>query len=906
MRIGILLIVICYLSGLSLNGQYEDRFWIMGRTNSPTNTTNATFDFYPDGANLYTTPAPPAFSPGPINISRDNGFEGWGVVTDPQTGRLLFYSDGRDVFDANHQNITPPGGLGANPSSSQAVAIAINPICPFNQYYIFSNPTGVAPNDTRTGPVTYRLYTVGEGFSAVTALPGPAGDQPVGEGMIVVPSTTDPYTSWLIVRALEPVGESSDYLVYQVDPSGISFGGKYNFGPPIPPSPIVNMAYVQTGSGEEVIVGFSASRSPTNNHVFTNTFNTATGTFGPSANLLASFPGGILYDLEFSPEGQFVYYATYFPSALYQVPIAGGASQLMRNFGNLRAGGLKRGPEGHVYHVYDAGSINNTGRVRIGKLVSPETPFNGTNFNELYAADFNSSVNLIFSNTFAYNFPEFVSTPVWSAAINANFESPFCPGDEAILSLTVNSLGQNIESYAWWLNDTLLTETAVGELAITTPGTYRAIVNLASGCTISSESIMIGDPASIPTIDEVTMTPSSCNEASGSISITASGNGSPLLYSLDGGAFTTNAIFTELPVGTFQVSVSYADGCPVTAVVEVTGEAFNLEIDTVEIQPETCLGQDGSVEVRVRENVGQVEYALNGGPFQTGNQFLSLSSGDYEVTVRDETTCSVSTLIVVPQQNDGPVINEIQTSPVSCLGGGGSLTVIAESPNDGDLQYALDDSLFTADGVFTTLSAGGYELRVTDGIGCQTAVSVEIEVANDFPQVQQLNLVDPLCDLGNGSVEVVAESENGGLTYSLNGANFVGDNTFLGLLPQLYNLTVQDALGCSLDTTFVLVEGVCPVFVPNAFSPNADGINDQLEILSRPDQGTTVEVYRIYDRWGELVYEAEQFSLADQDQYWDGTFRGEMATQGVYVCVFTLRHPDGTSDTLAKEILLIR
>ncbi|MEO0874271.1 MAG: hypothetical protein AAFY48_06660 [Bacteroidota bacterium] len=165
------------LSFSALLGQYEDRFWIMGRTNSPSNTTNLNFDFYPGGVGLYdTNQAPPGISPPPTNIGNSNGFEGWGVVTDPQTGDLLFYTDGEEVFDSDHQDITPPGGLGANASSSQAVAVAVNPVCPFDQYYIFSNPTGVFNGNT-SGPVTYRTYTIDQGFSAITALPGPTGAQ---------------------------------------------------------------------------------------------------------------------------------------------------------------------------------------------------------------------------------------------------------------------------------------------------------------------------------------------------------------------------------------------------------------------------------------------------------------------------------------------------------------------------------------------------------------------------------------------------------------------------------------------------------------------------------------------------------------------------------------------------------
>eukprot|EP00903_Cladosiphon_okamuranus_P000032 g32.t1 len=301
--------------------------------------------------------------PAPNNITGNNGFEGWGVVTDPQTGALVFYTDGEDVFDADHQPVTPPGGLGANPSSSQAVAVAVNPVCPFDEYYIFSNPTGVFNGNT-DGPVTYRLYTVGSGFSDVQLLPGPEASSTVGEGMTVIPSKTDPFTSWLVVRLLTPTAAGSEYVVYEINEMGISFNDVYTFGPAItddPYSPIMNMTYTDNGSAEDVVVGFSVSGSP--NRVFTNTFNTTTGTFGASANVVATFSAGTLYDLAFSPGGNYIYYASYFPSRLYQVPTAGGTAQQMYSFGNLRGGGLKAAPDGYVYHIYDAGANDNSGQI---------------------------------------------------------------------------------------------------------------------------------------------------------------------------------------------------------------------------------------------------------------------------------------------------------------------------------------------------------------------------------------------------------------------------------------------------------------------------------------------------------------------------------------------------------------
>ena len=98
-----------------------------------------------------------------------------------------------------YKAITPTGEQleGQLEAASQAEVIAVNPVCPFNQYYIFSNPTGVY-NGSTSGPVTYRLYTVGGGFSPVTPLPGPHVSLRLGEGLRVITSKPDTFVSGVI------------------------------------------------------------------------------------------------------------------------------------------------------------------------------------------------------------------------------------------------------------------------------------------------------------------------------------------------------------------------------------------------------------------------------------------------------------------------------------------------------------------------------------------------------------------------------------------------------------------------------------------------------------------------------------------------------------------------------------
>ncbi|HEY4800645.1 MAG TPA: gliding motility-associated C-terminal domain-containing protein, partial [Bacteroidia bacterium] len=90
-----------------------------------------------------------------------------------------------------------------------------------------------------------------------------------------------------------------------------------------------------------------------------------------------------------------------------------------------------------------------------------------------------------------------------------------------------------------------------------------------------------------------------------------------------------------------------------------------------------------------------------------------------------------------------------------------------------------------------------------------------------------------------------------------------------------YWVTVTNAEGCVSSDTINVSSAECPcnVDVPNAFSPNDDGINDIFWVRGYCDKF----LLRIYDRWGELVFETSDVTVG-----WDGTFKGEKMNSGIF------------------------
>lgn len=112
-------------------------------------------------------------------------------------------------------------------------------------------------------------------------------------------------------------------------------------------------------------------------------------------------------------------------------------------------------------------------------------------------------------------------------------------------------------------------------------------------------------------------------------------------------------------------------------------------------------------------------------------------------------------------------------------------------------------------------------------------------------------------------------------------------------------LTVEDQLGCVYrDSVWIVVEYKEALWIPDAFTPNGDGVNDLFRLHGF---GIRQITWRIYNRWGELVFEGHSLSDA-----WDGTYRGQPQEMDAYVLVVDVLFATWRRERIRKNILLIR
>lgn len=119
-------------------------------------------------------------------------------------------------------------------------------------------------------------------------------------------------------------------------------------------------------------------------------------------------------------------------------------------------------------------------------------------------------------------------------------------------------------------------------------------------------------------------------------------------------------------------------------------------------------------------------------------------------------------------------------------------------------------------------------------------------------------------------------------------------------VPGNYEKIVPSSSGC--DSTVYLELSHYSIYIPNTFSPNDDGINDQFAIVGGPDLQLVASL-QIFDRWGNLAYQKENLEMAEG---WNGEVNGKAVIEGMYVYAAEVIMDDGKKRQMKGMFSLIR
>lgn len=193
-------------------------------------------------------------------------------------------------------------------------------------------------------------------------------------------------------------------------------------------------------------------------------------------------------------------------------------------------------------------------------------------------------------------------------------------------------------------------------------------------------------------------------------------------------------------------------------------------------------------------------------------------------------------------------------------------------------------------------SSGEYILKVSDG--CRS-VSDTINVFF-YPKIETIFTVSPLKVVPFEKVTFKGKNESSlkvlwtydNLSTSVKTFTHKFDKN--GIYPVVYQ--ISDDYGCTYSDTIYVEVRLVSFFMPNSFSNNGDGLNDEFG-----PKGFGIEKFRlnIYNRWGDLIFDQENI-------YWDGSYNGKKSPIGQYVYQVELLDEFGESHALKGRFILLR
>ena len=353
----------------------------------------------------------------------------------------------------------------------------------------------------------------------------------------------------------------------------------------------------------------------------------------------------------------------------------------------------------------------------------------------------------------------------------------------------------------------------------------------------------------------------------------------------------------EANPGMYFMEFTAANGCDSSHAVNLS--VFPLFQVTYAVTA-SCEGQDNGAIVIDDPVGGSPPYTYDWDVAGASGQMATdLPPGSYSATVTDANGCSQVfffsvDVLLAPDWS-------VSTAAATCVGATDGQIIVSPA----GLMYSLDGTNFQSDTVFADLESGDYDVYIMDG-NCVYTMSAIV----DAPIIWTIDLpTDITVNLGT-SVELPATTDApAGYSVFWSPDTALSCNDCLNPIVTptentIYSVTVTDANGCTNTAEIsVIVIEVCSgdqLGIPNAFTPNRDGVNDEFGIVNATGAEDIV-LFQVYSRWGELVFEA-----FERTAMWDGTFSGKDVPSGVYVYFAEYICPDGTRGQVSGDVTLIR
>ena len=415
-------------------------------------------------------------------------------------------------------------------------------------------------------------------------------------------------------------------------------------------------------------------------------------------------------------------------------------------------------------------------------------------------------------------------------------------------------------------------------------GNYYFTITDANDCQIY-DSFDITEPEQIIINEEIINVDCFGNET-GAITLSVSEGEPPFSYLWSNDETSSN--ISNLTTGTYSVTITDSNDCEVIESYTITSPdeiIINADITNID-----CYGgPPGEIYINAYGGIPPYTYLWNNN--DTVNSISNLNPGTYSVTVTDENNCTaVKTYIITEPDHAVEIITELKN--IGCYGDYSGEIILDAAGGTAPFTFVVTGPYYNQTGnIHTGLGMGEYNIFLSDAHGCTDTATVSLV----SPDALTGNFVshDPSC-YGNNDGYIEITVFGGTEPYIFMANDIISETNYIPGLTgdKTYDVYVYDANDCELYLGEANLKDdpyIDCITIPNAFTPNGDGINDEwvienIELFS--DAAITV-----FNRWGQKVYNAQ-----GTGQPWDGTYKGRELPTGSYMYVINLYHTNTDKD----------
>ncbi|TVR78528.1 MAG: PKD domain-containing protein [Chitinophagaceae bacterium] len=447
------------------------------------------------------------------------------------------------------------------------------------------------------------------------------------------------------------------------------------------------------------------------------------------------------------------------------------------------------------------------------------------------------------------------------------------------------------------------------ELLNVPAGTYYLQVTDNEGCT-ATDSITLTQPDDI----DVQLNPAvfaggnniSCNGLTdGSIDVIV--NGGVPAYNFDwNNGFSNQQNLDNLGAGIYELLVTDDNNCTHTTSISLNEpDLMNITLNSslTNGYSLSCFeSDDGQIEAIVSGGSGNYTYNWNNNSFNSA--FIeNLASGMYILIVTDENNCSLTDTIWLNQPD--PMDISYNSTPAACFSASNGTAEILVNGGIPDYSFLWQSFPNMNQADMVGLIPGDYIVTITDDNNCSQDITIPVGFSSS--EDLTVNAIEDTIIWGGSTQLYVANDTilQQPLTYNWYPENYLSCSDCESpiaspLIDTDFFVTVSDAQGCVLsgEVTVHVVPEQRILYIPNIFSPNGDGINDEFEVFTG---GVRTFYLSVFDRWGSKIFESEDPNIS-----WNGKLNGIQVPQGVYVFYIRVTFQDGENISKKGSITLVR